>query len=100
MGELDGREPPVGICPLGTGNDLARSLGWGPVLKRVSDLDCYLKWAMAAEEVMLDRWRVALRPHGFLPEEHKLWTRLSSAVGRGWFCGVLSELLFLGHGCQ
>lgn len=62
---------PVGIVPLGTGNDLARSLGWGGKLRQVSDILDYLKWAMAASSVSLDQWRIVLRPHTRLPDDHK-----------------------------
>jgi len=65
---------PVAIVPLGTGNDLARSLGWGPKLRAVSDILWYLKWVVEAEPVTLDQWRIVLRPHVQLPEEHKLRT--------------------------
>lgn len=73
--DLSGREPPVGVVPLGTGNDLARSLGWGPGLHSVSELADYLKWTIAAETVMLDQWQLTLQPHSQLPEDHKLRSR-------------------------
>ncbi len=47
--------PPIGIIPLGTGNDLARSLNWGgkyrdkPLRKVLSDIS-------RADVVDLDRW--------------------------------------------
>jgi len=65
---------PVSIVPLGTGNDLARSLGWGPKLGQVSDVLKYLKWAVQAVPVAMDQWRLVLRPHEVLPENHKLRT--------------------------
>ncbi len=49
--------PPVGVLPLGTGNDLSRSLGWGggytdePISKILMSLQ-------AAEIINMDRWRL------------------------------------------
>lgn len=63
---------PVAIVPLGTGNDLARSLGWGGNLRAVSDILKYLRWVAKATPVFLDQWRLVLRPHAPLPEDHKL----------------------------
>lgn len=65
---------PVAIVPLGTGNDLARSLGWGPKLERVGDILQYLKWAMEGVPCIMDQWRLVIRPHTKLPEDHKLRT--------------------------
>jgi len=65
---------PAAILPLGTGNDLARSLGWGSSLKAVSDVLNYLQWVVEATPVTLDQWRVVLRPHMTVPPDHKLRT--------------------------
>jgi len=63
---------PAAIVPLGTGNDLARSLGWGKRLRAVSDVLDYLQWVTQATPVVLDQWRLVLRPHESLDESHKL----------------------------
>ncbi|TPX54935.1 diacylglycerol kinase (ATP) [Powellomyces hirtus] len=53
------KKPPVGVLPLGTGNDLARVLGWGggwtgtDITEIVREID-------AAVEVSLDRWTVGV----------------------------------------
>eukprot|EP00927_Polykrikos_kofoidii_P012659 TRINITY_DN15483_c0_g1_i1.p1 TRINITY_DN15483_c0_g1~~TRINITY_DN15483_c0_g1_i1.p1 ORF type:complete len:616 (+),score=80.82 TRINITY_DN15483_c0_g1_i1:106-1848(+) len=64
---------PVAIVPLGTGNDLSRSLGWGSGMRRVSDILTYLQWVVKADPVKLDQWRVVVRPHNRLPRGHKLY---------------------------
>ena len=63
----DIRLPPVGIIPLGTGNDLARSLGWGPALTDNFQLLSYVQRALRAETVLLDQWQLTLRPTHLLP---------------------------------
>ncbi|KAJ3031710.1 hypothetical protein HDV00_008211 [Rhizophlyctis rosea] len=53
--------PPVGVLPLGTGNDLARVMGWGGgwAGDEVKDI---VKDICDAEEVELDRWNVVVEP--------------------------------------
>eukprot|EP00927_Polykrikos_kofoidii_P084723 TRINITY_DN9016_c0_g1_i1.p1 TRINITY_DN9016_c0_g1~~TRINITY_DN9016_c0_g1_i1.p1 ORF type:complete len:482 (+),score=47.90 TRINITY_DN9016_c0_g1_i1:113-1558(+) len=61
---LVGADPAVGIVPAGTGNDLSRSLGWGPKLKSVADLVGYVQWAVEGSVVELDQWKVTLKIKG------------------------------------
>jgi diacylglycerol kinase family enzyme len=51
--------PPMGVLPLGTGNDLARVLGWGGGYAG-ERLDRLLALYSRAEEVILDRWKVTI----------------------------------------
>ncbi len=51
-----GRDLPVAVIPLGTGNDLARHLGWPTTSPSADRLDAWLAHAIAAPERRLDRW--------------------------------------------
>ncbi|XP_053284682.1 diacylglycerol kinase theta [Pleuronectes platessa] len=53
------REPPIGIVPLGTGNDLARILRWGPGYSS-EDPHHILVSVDEADEVLMDRWTILL----------------------------------------
>ncbi|XP_054729510.1 eye-specific diacylglycerol kinase isoform X3 [Anastrepha obliqua] len=54
--------PAVGVLPLGTGNDLARALGWGggytdePVSKILREIGM-------SQTVLMDRWRLNVTPN-------------------------------------
>ncbi|KAJ8015739.1 hypothetical protein DPEC_G00029280 [Dallia pectoralis] len=52
-------EPPIGIVPLGTGNDLARILRWGAGYSG-EDPNNILLSVEEAEEVQMDRWTILL----------------------------------------
>lgn len=66
-----GDNPPVSICPLGTGNDLSRVLSWGEQYDPKRLFQTLLQIPQA-QTVSLDRWKVEL-------EQLDASTRLSSA---------------------
>lgn len=53
------RNPPLGICPLGTGNDLSRFLGWGWHYEE-KQLSRTLLEICNARSIVLDRWQIVL----------------------------------------
>lgn len=48
----------LGVLPLGTGNDLARVLGWGPSCDDDAQLPQILEKLERASTKMLDRWSI------------------------------------------
>ncbi|KAL4240231.1 hypothetical protein ACF0H5_001025 [Mactra antiquata] len=52
--------PEVGILPLGTGNDLARVLGWGEGHDTDIDISEVVDQIVAATPVQLDRWKISI----------------------------------------
>ncbi|KAL9185402.1 hypothetical protein ACHAXT_003179 [Thalassiosira profunda] len=62
---------PVGIMPLGTGNDLSRQFGWGGEF-RASMKDKSMVTSMQTSRLAgLDRWRCTILPMQNLSEEEK-----------------------------
>lgn len=51
----------VGVIPLGTGNDMARFLGWG-VGYRGEDLAPAIQSLSTSESCLLDRWQIDVKP--------------------------------------
>jgi len=58
--------PPIAIIPLGTGNDMARSLGWGGGLSGPEGLAGCLKEISEASIAMVDRWNMTIRTQSFM----------------------------------
>ncbi len=59
------RQPHVAILPLGTGNDLARVLGWGRGYDE-EDVSDILTDVEHSELTLLDRWRVNVEQRRYL----------------------------------
>jgi diacylglycerol kinase family enzyme/Ca2+-binding EF-hand superfamily protein len=73
--------PPLAILPLGTGNDISRTLNWGPGYVG-EDLAPILNKARAAKPVAMDRWKAVF--HG-LPESnpHREPSVVNAYIGLG-----------------
>uniref|UniRef100_A0A158QEG8 Diacylglycerol kinase n=1 Tax=Hymenolepis diminuta TaxID=6216 RepID=A0A158QEG8_HYMDI len=72
--------PPIAILPLGTGNDLARTLQWGP---GYAD-EPLSKVLISVEEgrvVLLDRWNITSRPLTPVDVDFDDETEISSSAG-------------------
>ncbi|XP_074657542.1 diacylglycerol kinase delta-like isoform X2 [Tubulanus polymorphus] len=61
----------VGVLPLGTGNDLARVLGWGSTFDDDTQLVSFIEKLEHAQIKMLDRWSV-LTYEGTMPPPRKI----------------------------
>lgn len=72
----------MGVLPLGTGNDLARVLGWGSACDDDTQLPQILEKLERASTKMLDRW-------GIMVYETKLPRHPSSSIGTEDFCDDL-----------
>ncbi|KAK3725289.1 hypothetical protein RRG08_005349 [Elysia crispata] len=66
------QSPPMAIVPLGTGNDLARVLRWGPGYTGGEDPLNVLRDVIDAEEIKLDRWTVIFHPNEKEQDETKM----------------------------
>nr|KAG5701307.1 hypothetical protein BaRGS_020669 [Batillaria attramentaria] len=66
------QSPPMAIVPLGTGNDLARVLRWGPGYTGGEDPLNVLRDVIDAEEIKLDRWTVIFHPNEKEQDETKV----------------------------
>nr|XP_033817816.1 diacylglycerol kinase epsilon [Geotrypetes seraphini] len=57
--------PRVAILPLGTGNDLANTLGWGASYAGEFAVEQILRNVMEADGIKLDRWKVQIAKKGY-----------------------------------
>ncbi|EEB11587.1 Diacylglycerol kinase theta, putative [Pediculus humanus corporis] len=73
--------PPCAIVPLGTGNDLARVLRWGPGYTGGEDPLNLLRDVIDAEEIRLDRWTVVFYPEDKAEDKEKLQQLANSTTG-------------------
>ncbi|XP_052122101.1 eye-specific diacylglycerol kinase isoform X3 [Frankliniella occidentalis] len=76
--------PAVGVLPLGTGNDLARALGWGggytdePISKILSNIG-------NSETVLLDRWQLKVEKNNDAKEKGDGKEQLPLSVVNNYF---------------
>ncbi|XP_077988305.1 diacylglycerol kinase delta-like [Glandiceps talaboti] len=83
------RKCQIGVLPLGTGNDLARVLGWGTVIDDDTQLPAILEKLERARTSMLDRWSVMVREN---PEPYHYELPTSTQEIKTTDLGCVSEV--------
>lgn len=58
--EWSKNNPPAAILPLGTGNDLSRSLGWGFTVDEINPEAQIAEIGKKGKPELLDRWRMII----------------------------------------
>jgi len=64
--------PPIGVIPLGTGNDLSRVLGWGGGYEGESAIKLFRELTFDSEVIEMDRWKVDVTPDKSFLQKLKL----------------------------
>uniref|UniRef100_A0A8C7XU85 Diacylglycerol kinase n=1 Tax=Oryzias sinensis TaxID=183150 RepID=A0A8C7XU85_9TELE len=82
----------LGVLPLGTGNDLARVLGWGPSCDDDTQLPQILEKLERASTKMLDRWSI-MTYEIKIPPKHHCPTMPEGADGCQVLTGVIRSPL-------
>lgn len=88
---------PVGILPLGTGNDLSKALGWGPSFAAGDPLDKVLYNVMKSKKVLLDRWILKATPITFDGSEPKEEDVRSEFINNYFSIGTDAEIAIQFH---
>ncbi|XP_047025610.1 diacylglycerol kinase theta isoform X5 [Helicoverpa armigera] len=89
--------PPCAIVPLGTGNDLARTLRWGSGYTGCEDPLSLLRDVIDAEEIRLDRWTVVFHPEDKQDEPKELSKQLPASVTTGSQSEDNSQILVMNN---
>ncbi|ORX61123.1 hypothetical protein BCR36DRAFT_394247 [Piromyces finnis] len=64
--------PPIGVIPLGTGNDLSRVLGWGGGYEGENAIKLFRDLTFDSEVIEMDRWKVEVIPDKSFLQKLKL----------------------------
>lgn len=91
--------PPASICPLGTGNDLSRVLGWGWCYNAKQLLNNLLRKS-TARPVALDRWQIdleSLSPVDAEEEVRRRWRCVPCSVEHPLFVRDIDRPSFRSH---
>ena len=72
---------PIGIMPLGTGNDLSRALNWGPGYQRGMAGKQWMHRLAEATPELLDRWRVTMPACRGLPKAFTPFSGKRASLG-------------------
>jgi diacylglycerol kinase (ATP) len=84
--------PPLAHCPLGTGNDLSRTLGWGPGMNEPREMKTFIRDMAAGVPMMLDRWKIEIKDS--VDPEAKI---VEKVMNNYWSIGIDAKIALKFH---